>query len=520
MAERDSSSRITEIAVGRITRRGFLKRGAMVLVAAEVAEKAFQSPVVEAANCSGRAGIRFESAEGIDMFPIDGKGRPNKVDRGIDPEVSPAVGFNMEVLDKPAKDGGKVIASTAIISDGKLGRGDVSFPQNCATTGPDGQPATLVYVRSSQNPSDEESVIIPTDPKQNREVHMVGRIIKGDDNIERAAKTLSDNDPRRKEIEDYLRAKKIGSPTPTVTPSATARPIATSTPAPTATSTPGPVVGDGNVRVQGVKEGDPVKIQKAEEFLWLPASILGAGALVSLGLLLRRDRMIEIHHGEGYYPGEVGPHDHEHTHTIGPAEPVTGPQAPITPRPTAPAAAVAAAPTIRAQRPAPTEQAVRVIREKKPTRGNVTRYDLIATLDDGRPVQAMVTAAGEQVVDVDLVDAPRYQTRILGGFRRFSDSGRVKKVVQKALYLGELDSEPVVQPAGEPQPQTVDTQVELQAVVEGLSKLAQRTQTLAGTVTRSNRAIQARFDRLQQPTQQPTPQQTRGRRVRGGNNPQ
>lgn len=212
------------------------------------------TPVADAAgNC--RVQVAFHGFTYIDMYQVNGLGRPGKLDITEDPKIGPAVNFVGEVLDK--KDG-TVIGQASIIRrtlpkeiKDRLPQADKENPDlkeegfgetpvitvPCTT---DGQ--ARVVVRSNQNPKDQEERVIKTGIKLHE---MTGRKLEDKEDIAKAVSMLIDADSRKHQIVTWA-----NSSAPTMTPQPTRTPEPTRIPMPS-TATPTPESGAG----QGSTEG-------------------------------------------------------------------------------------------------------------------------------------------------------------------------------------------------------------------------------------------------------------------------
>lgn len=175
------------------------------------------TPTAEAVE-SCRIQLAFHAFNYIDMFPINGLGRPGKIDSTEDPKIGPAVNATVEVLDQK---NGKVIAAAQLFrrpipQDLRARILTNEFDRNNSNLTEEGYAETPVlnldcnkpssqvevFIRSSQNPSDQEPRIV----KNGEKFHdLLGRQEKTNEAARRAVQAfLMQNDPRRKQIEDSL----------------------------------------------------------------------------------------------------------------------------------------------------------------------------------------------------------------------------------------------------------------------------------------------------------------------------
>lgn len=258
-----------ELRISPLAARLFLATvtAAAGATALEIAQRFSQNTpavvtVAEAAE-SCRIQVAFHVFTGIDMFPINGLGRPGKIDNTEDPKVGPGVsligealaveivGANGNILgvaqifrrDIPVDLRGRILTNPFDRDNPNLkeeGYGKTNIVETpCNRPGRQVQ----VGVRTSQNPKDQEPRII----KHGETLHeLVGRSVETVDGIKKASQVLLPNDPRRKQIEEGLgnpevvkrideeanrRRQERGEPTLTPTPT----PARTETPTPTAT---------------------------------------------------------------------------------------------------------------------------------------------------------------------------------------------------------------------------------------------------------------------------------------------
>jgi hypothetical protein len=285
------------------------------------------TPAAVNAQTECQGGIRVEASNFIDMYPINGTGRPHIID-STDPKVGAAEGFNVEIVNWPAKQ--KVLASTPIFPDpnGSVGRGEVRFQAPCNTQGPDGKPALEVGLRTSQDP---ENIVPKIIPNNQRLIHIVGREVKGEEAIKAAVRSYLTNSANKQEIENYF--INLNRPLAIVPISA---PVVNIQPEVSNTET------HGKSGFTGLSDiiGQPEPNRSVDIIHWrLPEGIvIGATILGLLGLLRRgrrRDVIInngataDVHnHDEHYAPIK---HRHEINGTTGPAISTSETAEPATP---------------------------------------------------------------------------------------------------------------------------------------------------------------------------------------------
>lgn len=207
-----------------------LRVGAEVLAAATApvigvkAVSEFLSPqTVEAATpCTIQ--VAFHSFNYIDMYPINGLGRPNKIDNTEDPKLGAGVNMIAETVLN-----GEVVLSNGTVHSAQIQRRTLpdavkaKLPNVFDRTNPNlteegygiTKPITAecgvdrqvkVLVRTSQNPSDAEPRIVKDKEILNE---LVGRVVVDPDAIKKASKFLPEKDPRRQTIEGSLNDPKI-----------------------------------------------------------------------------------------------------------------------------------------------------------------------------------------------------------------------------------------------------------------------------------------------------------------------
>lgn len=173
-----------------------------------------------------RIQVAFHVFTGIDMFPINGLGRPGKIDNTEDPKVGPGVNLIGESLAAEVMDARRNIIGVAQIFrrsipadlrerilTSQFDRGNPNLTEEgygetniieTACNRPGRQ--VQVLVRTSQNPKDQEPRII----KHGQKLHeFVGKQIETADGIRKASQFLLPTDPRRKQIEEGLKDPEV-----------------------------------------------------------------------------------------------------------------------------------------------------------------------------------------------------------------------------------------------------------------------------------------------------------------------
>lgn len=244
------------------------------------------TPTAEAAgNC--KVQVAFDAFTYIDMYPINGLGRPGKLDLTEDPKIGPGVNMIGEVLDKK---GGNVIGKVQLqrrsLPESLKKRLPNPFDRDNATLTEEGYGETeimnvpcdnqkaRVWVRTSQNRGDQEERVIP----HGQMLHeIVGRKLESNEAIKLAYINLMSGDSRRQQIESWI-SRAVQS-----------TPVAQPTAVPTPTFTPVPEAAARAVQVEN---------SLTDRLLGLltPAAILVAGGLAFLGLSRVRQSVDDAGH--------------------------------------------------------------------------------------------------------------------------------------------------------------------------------------------------------------------------------
>lgn len=210
------------------------------------------------ANC--RIQVAFHVFNYIDMYPIDGRGRPGKIDNTEDPKVGAGVNVIEGVLaaGTPVPTNEKLIMRVLTLNGTILDAAQIfrrpipdnlrkkilsnEFDRNNPNLTEEGYGETRVIttpcnmtgnqvevlIESSQNPQDRDPRLIISGEKLH---DLDGRKV-GDGGIKRAFTFLLPNDPRRQRIEEWM--KKSATPVaqggvPSTTPTATTTSTTTAT---------------------------------------------------------------------------------------------------------------------------------------------------------------------------------------------------------------------------------------------------------------------------------------------------
>ena len=205
-----------------------------------------QEVSAEAAGPNCRVGVRIESYTFFDMAQVVPElGRRHILDMGVDPRAGAAAGFTIDAVPITYKKGDRSkpdyrpLASTNIVRDGNVGRGEFQFSAPCNTEAVTSEgkkaPALRFKVVSSLHPDNDQFEVVAPDGR--RSIVAFGREIKKPEDFLKivvSGTPVQDLDEKKKELIAQALQKQ------TVQPTATSLPVAAT---PTPTSAPVPEIG-------------------------------------------------------------------------------------------------------------------------------------------------------------------------------------------------------------------------------------------------------------------------------------